>query len=163
MSHAEHCNHSCTTNANHSYLNICNDGYMANALAKKFMEIRKAAGDTPATAAEKIGISRQGYVKWESGDTKNMTLNNLLIFCEKYNVAVEPLIRCARGEGALQYNQPPLSSVQTLNEPPPPSVVLFPSPLLVELQSIAAKISPAGLNRLIERASQLAEDYPPRD
>lgn len=56
------------------------------------MEIRKAAGDTPATAAGKIGISRQGYVKWENGDTKNMTLNNLLIFCEKYNVAVEPLV-----------------------------------------------------------------------
>lgn len=76
----------------HSYLNICNDSYMANALAEKFMEIRKAAGDTPATAAGKIGISRQGYVKWENGDTKNMTLNNLLIFCEKYNVAVEPLV-----------------------------------------------------------------------
>lgn len=133
---------------------------MGNTLAEKFKQIRTDAGDTAAAAAEKVGISRQGYIKWENGNTKNMTLNNLLIFCEKYKVEVEPLIRCARGDGSLQYSTTPLSSVQTASEPPAASVVAFPNPLLVELQNIAAKISPAGLNRLIERASQLAEDYP---
>lgn len=74
---------------------------MGNKLAEKFKQIRTEAGDTAAAAAEKVGISRQGYIKWENGNTKNMTLNNLLIFCEKYKVEVEPLIRCARGDGSL--------------------------------------------------------------
>jgi transcriptional regulator with XRE-family HTH domain len=132
---------------------------MGNKLAERFKEIRTAAGDTPAKAAEKVGISRQGYNKWESGDTKNMTLNNLLIFCEKYNVEVEPLIRCVSNTGSVQYVQDARPALNA-NEPAPVNVIGFPNPLIVELQAIATKISPAGLNRLIERASQLAEDYP---
>ncbi len=159
MSHAPDCNHSCTMSANHSYLFFCNDSYMENKLATRFKEIRIAAGDTPAKAAAKVGISRQGYNKWESGDTKNMTLSNLLTFCEKYNVEVEPLIRCVSNSSQLQYQKHTATSFQ-VNEPKPANVVGFPDPLIVELQTIATKINPIGLGRLIERALQLAEDYP---
>lgn len=122
MSHAHHCNHSCTSNANHSYRKECNDSYMGTTLAERFIEIRSAAGDTPAKAAAKIGISRQGYNKWESGDTKNMTLANLLIFCEKYGIDVESLIRCARNEssnGSIKYSTANTATVHEFHEPKP--------------------------------------------
>jgi transcriptional regulator with XRE-family HTH domain len=135
---------------------------MGNHLANRFKEIRTAAGDTPARAAEKIGISRQGYVKWENGDTKNMTLNNLLIFCDKYNVEVEPLIRCARADdgkaGAVYYHDK--ATVLTLQESSAGDVIDFPNGHLTELMAIARKINDTGLIRLTERAAQLAEDYP---
>jgi len=162
MSHVHHCNHSCTMNANHSCTNICNDSYMGKELANRFKEIRLNVGDTPAKAAEKIGISRQGYVKWENGDTKNMTLNNLLIFCEKYSVEVEPLIRCARaddGKAGALYLQSQTTQIN-LHESPPGNVIEFSGPRLNDLLTIARKISDTGLIRLIERATQLAEDYP---
>lgn len=66
---------------------------MTNTLAKTIESIRKAAGDSPAKAAEKIGISRQGYVKWELGDTNNMKLGNLLTFCDKYSVGIDEVLR----------------------------------------------------------------------
>lgn len=42
-------------------------------------------------------------------------------------------------------------------------VLAFPRPLLDELNTIAAKINDQGLNRLIERAHQLAEQFPKAD
>lgn len=94
MIHEDHCNHSCTLGANHSCRKECNHCYyMPNNLAKTIETIRKAAGDSPAKAAEKIGISRQGYVKWELGDTNNMKLGNLLTFCDKYNVGIDEVLR----------------------------------------------------------------------
>lgn len=66
---------------------------MPDTIASTIKSIRENAGDSPATAAKKVGVSRQGYVKWELGDTKNMKLGNLLTFCDKYHVGVEDLIR----------------------------------------------------------------------
>jgi len=122
MSHACHCNHSCTTNANHSYIKKCDDLKMQTDLSKRFQEIRIAAGDTPAQAAAKVGISRQGYNKWENGDTENIKLANLLRFCQKYDVAVEPLIRCA-AVGLVyplrEYDSAQVATVHQLQEPAP--------------------------------------------
>lgn len=92
--HDADCNHSCTHAANHSYLTICNYRYpMEISLAERIATIRKAAGDSPAKAAEKIGVSRQGYMKWENGNTANMKLGNLITFCDKYKVNIEHLLR----------------------------------------------------------------------
>jgi len=42
-------------------------------------------------------------------------------------------------------------------------VLAFPRPLLDELQALAATINDQGLNRLIERAHQMAEQFPRAD
>lgn len=63
-----------------------------DSLAKRIEAIRIKAGDTPNSAAKKLGISRQAYVKWENGDTANMRLGNLTAFCEKYKVDIAELI-----------------------------------------------------------------------
>lgn len=92
--HADHCNYSCTPEANHSCTDTCNYCYaMPDTLAETIKTIRTAAGDSPAAAAKKVGVSRQGYVKWEQGDTKNMKLGNLITFCDSYKVGVDELLR----------------------------------------------------------------------
>lgn len=94
MFHADHCNHSCTPTANHSCIKKCNDGYnMENTLASRIKAIRLASGDSPAVTGEKVGVSRQGYQKWEDGATENMKLVNLMRFCDKYKVNIEQLLR----------------------------------------------------------------------
>lgn len=95
--HVDHCNHSCRPDANHSCGFICKYDGVGELLSERIKKIRTDAGDTPAAAALKLGISRQGYVKWESGDTENMKLGNLIAFCDKYHVDVAELItgRCA--------------------------------------------------------------------
>ena len=58
--HADHCNYSCTLNANHSYAPKCNDSCMDKSLADRIKKIRMDAGDSPQFAADKVGVSRQG-------------------------------------------------------------------------------------------------------
>lgn len=65
---------------------------MDKSLANRIKKIRIDAGDSPQAAADKVGVSRQGYVKWETGDTANMKLGNLRTFCDKYGVNIATLI-----------------------------------------------------------------------
>lgn len=65
---------------------------MTTNLSTRIREIRTAAGDTPAKAAGKLGISRQAFNKWETGDTENMKLGNLRAFADAYHVDLAELI-----------------------------------------------------------------------
>lgn len=94
MIHADYCNHSCRQKVNYSCRPICNHTHMDRSPLSALIEkVRTDAGDSPAKAAEKIGVSRQGYMKWESGDTANMKLVNLLAFCDKYKINVGLFLR----------------------------------------------------------------------
>lgn len=115
------CNYSCTEKANHSCANVCNDSYMANLLSDRIRHIRESAGDTPQKAADKVGVSRQAFMKWENGATANIKLGNLLTFCDRYRVAVESLLRDDIVSATLNvpnYSPPP-PTLLVLNEPPP--------------------------------------------
>jgi transcriptional regulator with XRE-family HTH domain len=63
------------------------------SLSDLIKEIRSEAGDTPAAAAAKAGVSRPAYLKWESGDTENMKIRNLVKFCDAYKISVEKFVR----------------------------------------------------------------------
>ena len=73
---------------------MCNDGYMIERLCDRIRGVRTAAGDTLDQAGKKVGISRQAFAKWETGDTADMKLANLLRFCEAYRVDLLDLLRC---------------------------------------------------------------------
>lgn len=60
---------------------------------KRLREERKLSQQQVATAA---GVSRVAVTKWESGQTANLKLGNLLSICELFNVSVEELIRGER-------------------------------------------------------------------
>lgn len=65
---------------------------MEQTLAERFFKIRTAADDSLQTAADKVGVSRQAYMKWENGATENMKLGNLVAFCKKYKVDIKDLL-----------------------------------------------------------------------
>lgn len=109
--HAADCNHSCTPSANHGCEPPCDHSCMGVQFGELFKTIRTAAGDTPAEAARKVGISRQGYMKWESGDTANVKIGHLTIFCDKYNVEINALIR-----GRIEYIGKPSPENPVLEE-----------------------------------------------
>lgn len=60
---------------------------------KRLREERKLSQQQVATAAD---VSRVAVTKWESGQTANLKLGNLLSICELFNVAVDDLIRGER-------------------------------------------------------------------
>lgn len=91
FAHAADCNHSYTSHANHSYTDGCNHGDMS--LSDLIKKIRADAGDTPAAAATKAGVSRPAYLKWESGDTENMKIRNLIKYCDAYKISIEKFVR----------------------------------------------------------------------
>jgi len=93
---------------------------MTDNLAETIKNIRTSVGDTPAAAAKKVGVSRQGYLKWELGDTKNMKLGNLIMFCDAYHVGIEALIR-----GSLSISQtPPANDGEKYPKPAPVSALV---------------------------------------
>lgn len=133
MVHVDHCNYSCTSNANHSCISLCNHRYMREtSIAEQIKAIRLAAGDSPATAAKKVGVSRQGYLKWELGATENMKLANILAFCDKYNINVEQFMRgtlvindeahpapYGDSKPLFGYSATPIKKLTVINEPDP--------------------------------------------
>lgn len=85
----------------------CDSVYMV-ALAPLIQKIRLAAGVNPNRAAKRIGISRTAYIKWESGDTANMKLDNLMAFCRVFRVDLVELLcgRIVPRENFAEANQP---------------------------------------------------------
>lgn len=92
---------------------------MSNDLAKAIKNIRTEARHTPAAAAKAVGVSRQAFVKWEQGDTKNMKLANLLTFCDYFKVNVEDLLR-----GTTSASQVDQLYQKAADEPPRPALAV---------------------------------------
>lgn len=159
-----HCNHSCTHKANHSYTHTCNDSYMSTQLANRIKEIRISSGDKPQEAANKIGVSRQAFMKWENGATENMKLGNLLAFCEKYKVSVENLLR--ENEAPYSPYREPGKNRHFVSEHHIDAENLFilpdrrsaDSPLIKEVSDIMEMLDTGRQNRLAERARVLLEE-----
>lgn len=84
---------------------------MSDLLSKAIKKIRLDAGDTPGAAAEKVGVSRQAFVKWEEGDTKNMKLGNFLKFCDCYGVSIETILRATVGNASHSSDERTISSL----------------------------------------------------
>lgn len=113
--------------------------------------------DTIKKVEEKSGVGFGTVRRTKKGDA-NITVEKLTLIAWAFKRHPAELLIDKELSGVYALPNPP--PAPQANEPEAPNIVTFPDPLLVELQTIAAKISPAGLNRLIERAAQLAEDYP---
>lgn len=102
---------------------------MESTLAERFLQIRTAAEDSLQKAADKVGVSRQAYMKWENGATENMKLGNLLAFCKKYKVDIKDLLSgitlstedeagaASTKTPAIEYDDKPLLTLATAMEP----------------------------------------------
>lgn len=67
-------------------------------LKENLVMLRNINGFSQETVAEKIGISRQAYAKWESGATIP-DVEKCACLAELYGVTVDSLIKTATSEG----------------------------------------------------------------
>lgn len=91
MLHSAHCNHSYRRFANHSFSESCNPTYM-DSLSSRIAMLRLRKGMTQAQVAKAIGVSRVAVTKWESGQTANLKLDNLIALCRLFSQTVDTLI-----------------------------------------------------------------------
>lgn len=96
MIHELHCNYSYHINANHSLDFSCNDAYM-ETLEQRIKRLREGNKLSQQQVADRVGVSRVAVTKWESGQTANLKLSNLISLCELFNISVEELIKGISG------------------------------------------------------------------
>ena len=67
---------------------------MANSetIGQRIKNLLDAAGYSQQYVADKVGVSRVAVTKWESGQTANLKLENLMQLCGLFGISVEYLI-----------------------------------------------------------------------
>ena len=85
------CNYSYPPIANHSCAYACNHRYVPT-LSETLRSLRESRGWSLGDAARRLHLSRQAISKWESGDTENIKLANLIALCELYSLSVDSLL-----------------------------------------------------------------------
>lgn len=68
-------------------------------LEQRIKRLREERKLSQQQVADKVHVSRVAVTKWESGQTANLKLGNLLGLCELFGVSVEYLIRGDRATG----------------------------------------------------------------
>jgi transcriptional regulator with XRE-family HTH domain len=66
-------------------------------VGKRINLLRLLMGKTPEQYARMIGVSRQALLKWETGDTENIKIRNLLKISECHDISLDELLA---GKGA---------------------------------------------------------------
>jgi transcriptional regulator with XRE-family HTH domain len=61
-------------------------------VGKRINSMRLLMGKTPEQYARMIGVSRQALLKWETGDTENIKIRNLLKISECHDISLEELV-----------------------------------------------------------------------
>jgi transcriptional regulator with XRE-family HTH domain len=79
-------------------------------MGKRINSMRLLMGKTPEQYARMIGVSRQALLKWETGDTENIKIRNLLKISESHGLSLDELIT-----GKTAKIGPTAASVKTEN------------------------------------------------
>lgn len=69
---------------------------------------------TQQYVADKVGVSRVAVTKWESGQTGNLKLDNLMGLCKLLNLSIEYLIRGGEFKTYIYTTESP--SIEVLNQ-----------------------------------------------
>ena len=72
--------------------------YMADSIGDRIKIARKKAGLTQQKLAERVRVSRAAVAQWESGETKGLKPENLVLAAEKLAISIKWL---ATGEGPV--------------------------------------------------------------
>lgn len=92
MGHDCYCKHSYHQHANHSFALLCNDGYLEK-LSERIRRLREAAGMSQQALADRCHVSRVAVTKWESGETANVKLHNLLALCKAFGHTADQMLQ----------------------------------------------------------------------
>ena len=71
-------------------------------LQEKLYSLRRKAGYSQEELAEKLGVSRQAVSKWERGES-SPDINNVIAITQLYDVSVDELVSCIRGDNSVLY------------------------------------------------------------
>jgi transcriptional regulator with XRE-family HTH domain len=71
---------------------ICNLACM-DGIGKRINALRLLMGKSLQQYARMIGVSRQALLKWETGDTENIKIRNLLRISECHGISIDELVR----------------------------------------------------------------------
>lgn len=119
--------------------------------------------DTLKKVAAKSGVGF-GTVQRAKNGNGNVTVQNLSAIAAAFRRhPAELMIEPEKKEMPLLYAGTVIEGTATrlaAQEPPAAEIRAFPAPLLRELQEVAERINDTGLQRLIERANSLAEQFP---
>lgn len=91
-------------------------------LSDRIKHLREKAGHSQAGLAKLVGVSRPAVSKWESGDTENIKLANIVRLCKIYSISADDLLSSEMG-GSSQRDKYPTGQtrpgVHPVNEAAP--------------------------------------------
>lgn len=151
MFHNAHCNHSYPFSVNHSFDAACKHRYM-ETLSARIKRFRDRTGMSQAQLATRIGVSRVAVTKWESGETENLKLSNLLAICKVFSTTADDLLRGELVEQRGMKDDTPQATTPPAQEP---DIALPLSPPLAALVSAAIPLPDADLRLLTQIAQRL--------
>lgn len=68
-------------------------------IGQRIFRLRTKAGFTQLQLAKKVGVSRVAVTKWESDQTENLKLKNLIKLCDVFKISAEYLINGEERDG----------------------------------------------------------------
>jgi transcriptional regulator with XRE-family HTH domain len=156
MSHGEHSNHSCRSFANHSCELFCNYGYM-ETLAERIRRLREQCELSQGQLARLIDCSRPAVSKWESGETHNLKLDNLVRLCAVYQISVADFL-----SGIVGVDNKSTKRHEAKEPTPNPYNVAEFDPRATAFSQRFGRLSPAGkefMEQHVENGFSLAEKF----
>lgn len=78
---------------------------IARSLARRIRQLREARNLSQQQLADRLNISRVAVTKWESGETENMKIDNLLALSDFFGLSIDELITGKRPETAASLSK----------------------------------------------------------
>lgn len=85
-------------------------------LQDKLYKLRREKGYSQEELAEKLDVSRQAVSKWERGES-SPDINNIIAIAKLYDISVDELAGCIRGDASVSYDSTPASNGISLKKP----------------------------------------------
>ncbi|MGN1417193.1 MAG: helix-turn-helix domain-containing protein [Oscillospiraceae bacterium] len=85
-------------------------------LQDKLYKLRREKGYSQEELAEKLDVSRQAVSKWERGES-SPDINNIIAIAKLYDISVDELAGCIRGDESVSYDSAPVSKGISLKKP----------------------------------------------
>lgn len=85
-------------------------------LQDKLYKLRREKGYSQEELAEKLDVSRQAVSKWERGES-SPDINNIIAIAKLYDISVDELAGCIRGDASVSYDSTPVSKGISLKKP----------------------------------------------
>lgn len=76
-----------------------------DTLAQRIHRLREARNLSQQQLADRLNISRVAVTKWESGQTENMKIDNLLALSDFFDLSIDELITGKRPETAASLSK----------------------------------------------------------